>query len=191
MIIRKAKESDIPAIVQLHYTNLKEGVLHQLGKKTLSLFYRGIFKDKKSFILLCVRGEYIAGAVAASCDSGKTISRIKKENFSKLIWPCLALLIKRPRFVTHFLKEESNQPLGSELMFIFVDNDSRRQGIGDKLIEATSKEFSKRGVKKYRITILPTNSGGKKFYERNKFNKEKELVYFGEKREIYSHTIRV
>ena len=64
------------------------------------------------------------------------------------------------------------------------------EGIGEELVKATTKKFKEMEVGKYKITILSSNSRGKKFYERVGFNKIETYSSLGEKRDIYVYQIK-
>ena len=58
-----------------------------------------------------------------------------------------------------------------------VKKGHRGRGIGSELLSTISNHFKKRGYKYLRLTVINTNMGAKKMYEKHGFNVEKEIKY--------------
>lgn len=183
-MIRYANKGEIEKIVSLHLESLKDGALFQLGKSTLKIFYEGMLSDKNSFILVYISNNDLVGAAASSKDVGALFNTIKKKYFAKLAFNVLKKSLSNPKLPFKLIQNYPSE-IKAELLFLFVDASQRGKGIGEKLVAATSKEFSARGINKYKITILSSNIRGKNFYERIGFKKTQTYVSMGEERDIY------
>jgi len=184
-MIRNAKKEEIESIVNLHLVSLKDGVLYELGKGVLRLFYEEILYDKGNFILVYESDNSIIGVAASTKNIEELLDRIKKKHFARIALDILKKLITNPKLPLKLLQKYPSD-VKAELLFLFVDASQRGKGIGEKLVNATSKKFMAEGVNNYKITVLSSNPRGKRFYERIGFKKAQTYTSFGEKRDIYT-----
>ena len=84
-MIKTPHKREIEEIANLHLASLKDGVLYQLGKNILKIFYEEIIDDKYCFILAYYLNGKIVGIAASSEDSEKFLSKVKKSHFSELV----------------------------------------------------------------------------------------------------------
>lgn len=185
-MIKKPETSEINRIAETHYNNLKEGLLYVLGKKILRIFYTELLDDKDSILLAYYSDKKTVGIAASTKDTEKLFNKIKKKYFLTVTLNILKKSVVSPGFISKLFESKYSSSIKAELLFLFVDKNHRGEGIGKKLVDATSKQFRKIGVKKYRITIMPSNKDGIKFYEKLGFKKAGEFKFFGKKRYIFT-----
>jgi len=190
-MIKGIKFSDIDFITNLHLENLKDGLLYVLGKDILKIFYKEIFKDNDNFILAYYNNNKIVGVSASTKDATTLFNNIKKKYVLNLAFNILIKSLKKPTLPFRLIFSKHNSIIKSELLFLFVDGRFRDKKIGQKLVEATSKQFEKMKIKEYKITILSSNSKGKMFYERLGFKKIDEYRFLGEKRDVYRFRTKI
>ena len=183
-MIKKPNKDEIEEIVNLHLESLREGALYHLGKTVLKIFYEEIFNDDDSFILVYESNQKIVGVAASTKDVGNLFDKIKKKHFLIIALNILRKSLTNPKLLFKLLQKYPSG-IQSELLFLFVDSSQRGKGIGEKLVDATSKKFKNIGVNKYKITILSSNIRGKKFYEGLGFKKTGTYSSLREKRDIY------
>ena len=185
-MIKKPIASEISGIAEIHYDNLKEGLLYVLGKGILKVFYKELLNDRESILLAYYSDGRIVGIAASTKDTEKLFDKIKKKYFFRVVFNVLKKSVISPGFIFKLLESKYSSSIKAELLFLFVDKGHRGEGIGKKLVAATSKKFRKMGVRKYRITIMPSNRDGIKFYEKLGFRKSGEFKFFGKKRHIFT-----
>jgi len=188
-MIRNAKKEEMEKIVNLHRESLKEGVLYELGKGVLRLFYEEILYDKGNFILVYESNNNIIGVAASTKNIEELLDKIKKKHFVRITLNILKKSLTNPKLPLKLLQKYPSD-VKAELLFLFVDASQRGKGIGEKLVNATSKKFMAMGVNNYKITVLSSNPRGKKFYERIGFKKTQTYTSLGEKRDIYTCKIK-
>lgn len=190
-MIRKPSKEQVEEIVNLHLASLRDGVLYQLGKKVLSIFYEEIINDKNSFILVYEMGASVIGVAASTKDADKIFKNIIKKHLFKISFNILQKSIKYPFLPLRLLFSKNSNKLKPELLFLFVEPSQRGRRIGEKLVDATSKEFKKMGIRQYKIMILSSNNRGIRFYEKIGFMKIDQYKYLGEYRDIYKYDIKL
>ena len=188
-VIKKPKIWELERIVELHYKNLKDGILYRLGKPVLRFFYKEIFNDKGSFILAFYSGNRIIGAAASTKDTAALFKKIKSKYFIELSFRAVFRSFTDPMLLLRLILNEYPIKIKSELLFLFVENEFRGHGVGQKLVKSTTKRFKAMGVREYKITIFSSNVRGKKFYERLRFKHGGQFSSFNEKRDIYYYKI--
>ena len=188
-MIRKPNKEEIEEIVNLHLASLKEGALYHLGKNVLKIVYEEILDDKGSFILVYESNKKIAGVAASTKDVKLLFDKVKSKHFSRIVFNVLRSSLINPKLPFRLLQKYPSK-INSELLFLYVDKSQRGKGIGELLVNGTSKKFNNMNVREYKITILSSNSRGKKFYERIGFNKIKTYRSLGEERDIYLYKIK-
>ena len=188
-MIRNARKEEIEKIVNLHLASLKEGILYHLGKDILKIFYKEILDDKNSFILVYGPKKNILGVAASTKNVKELFDKIKKNHFPIIAFNVLKKSLANPSLPFKLLQKYPSQ-INAELLFLYVKEAQRGKGIGEKLIVGTLKKFKAMGVNKYKITIISSNTKGKKFYERLGFGKIQTYSSLGEKRDIYAYKIK-
>ena len=188
-MIRKPRLKEIGEIVNLHMENLKDGLLYVLGKEVLKIFYSEMFKDRNSFILAYYENGKIVGVAASTKDPEELSSKIRKKHFFGFVWTIILKSLENPILPLQILTSRYYSKIKPELMFLFVDKRHRGLGIGRELMRATAERFKNMKVKHYKITIVSSNLGGKKFYESIGFKKAGEFQFVDEYRDVFVYDL--
>lgn len=184
-MIKIPKLDETGAISKLHLKNLKEGILPSLGMGVLKIFYKEIIQDKYSFVFAYYDKGEITGVAALTCNYDELLRKIKMRHFIRLFFAILLKFLDNPLTPFKILFSKYPPEPKAELMFLFVDEKFRGKGIGQRLVEATSKKFKELGVKKYKVTVLSENERGKKFYEKMGFEHAGKCDFLNKSKEIY------
>ena len=62
-------------------------------------------------------------------------------------------------------------------MELFVAESHRRMGLAAKLVQALEREFMRLNIREITLVTPLTNTAGRKFYESQGYNDEKEMKY--------------
>ncbi len=177
-MISRMTLADMDDAVNLHIKNLPEGVSFLLGRRALKRMYEIILGDEKSFAFVCRHDSRMIG-VAVSSENISDIPKKCRRDSRFMLYAAWAV-IKKPGILKQLLH---SYPSGikPELLFLCVESRCRGGGIGKKLVERTEKEFRRRGILKYKITISAHNEA-RHFYEKMGFKKsgqeDSRVVYF-------------
>lgn len=185
-IIRKAKKSDIKAIVNLHMATLKNGLFYELGKGILKKLYSYALSNDNAFLIVGEDKGQIIAVILFFNDIDRFLNGLRRKYAFDLMFGLAKLSLKKPSTITSVLSSffYGNIPK-AELFFIFVDKNYQKTGIGKRLIEKINLEFKKQGIKEYGVIVGFSNREAKKFYGKCGFNKQKKKAFIKKDREVY------
>ena len=180
-MIRFAKRSDIPQIIDIHKSSLKEDYLPQLGEKLILTFYDVFINVNPIFVFEKYRD--IIGFLALSCN---------RVNFGKLLlrYPgtFLIKILSKPRlwpqtlWIALFSNSVDYQP---EISFIAVQNSHSAHGVGSQLINFCSDYLRKDGKQKLFVKTDIDNLRANTFYKKNGFHIKATEIRFNRRLNIY------
>lgn len=187
-MIKNLEIADISQVAKIHERELS-GFLSRLGSPFLEKFYRASLDIPEMFTLVKKQNEQILGFVSGIVS---TKGLYKKVIFRNPIFFGILFLrhfITHPQEIIQVLKiltypgfSEDNP----ELLTIAVVSEAQRKGIGTKLFHACVREFRKRGIRKFKISVyerLPANV----FYQKIGCRFENSFNFLGEKMNYYSY----
>lgn len=156
MIVRKAKQSDVDAIVSIHQSAFKGFFLTSLGEGFLSVYYSCFIKGAGSVILCAEEEGKLLGFSAATRECNGFNGRLIKENALNFMMVGIRLLFTNPaalvRLVKNFTKKsdevEDDENYG-ELYSIGVSSEAQGKGVGKALLTETEKQM---GIEKLSLT---------------------------------------
>jgi ribosomal protein S18 acetylase RimI-like enzyme len=82
--------------------------------------------------------------------------------------------------------KEGQSPHQAELVVIGVDAALRSRRIGEALVGELNRAFLKRGILAYKVTVLQSNQGANRFYQRLGFQFSFEFTLYGKKWNLYT-----
>src|SRR3989344_8198488 len=185
-MIKKITYKHVRHVADLHKNELS-GFLPELGTGFLKLLYKVSLELPEMFTFV----EEDKGVVKGFVTSTLEINGLYKKIISRSpLWFMIIFLIY---FITHpislikfikILRYPGFKDGGAELLSLAVRDDCRLQGIGRKLLIATAKEFKRRGINKFKISVYErlTANG---FYKKNECQIVSRFDFLGEKMIYY------
>lgn len=175
MIINKAKEADIPAVVKVHLSAFSGFFLTDLGKGFLTEMYRGYVYHESSCLLTAIDNEErIIGFVSYTLDLSDLYSFMLKKR--GLFFACHAFIafIKKPSILMR-LSRAFSMPRGSKkveryakLTSIGVLPEYKQQGVGGALLRAVIEDISMNNVSYLSLeTDADQNEKVNNFYQKS------------------------
>lgn len=148
------------------------GFLPLFGQKFIYELYKDILTDKLGFFIFALHGNKVAGFVLASLDSEQIFKIITKKFFKyfKIILPKVLLnplQIVPKLFETLFYVKKQNADIKAELVTIVTDGNNRAKGLGSQIVKTLDKEFLKKGINTYKVTVHDVKRQANNFYIKN------------------------
>jgi len=171
MIFRLAEINDCQYIAKIHYQEIKQGFLNQLGEKFLCLFYKAMIKSPNAFLIVAENNKHIIGFVSGCINLKKFYKEFVKRYWHKIFLIALNKIrfVKNILEITRYSKKEKNDLPQAELLSIAVDVQFQSQGIAKQLFEKFVLEMKKRNINKFKVIVGSDLSKAIKFYEKNGF----------------------
>ncbi len=185
-MILKLKTEDIPQVVKLHRGELR-GFLSELGEGFLTKFYEVSLGIPEMFTLVEKDNEQILGFSSGATRVRGLYKKVISSDYISFIRLLLSNLFTHPQNIVKMAKSLAYPGFADdipELLTIVIYKSYQKRGIGRKLFLQTSKEFQKRGFKKFRVSVydkLPANE----FYKKMGCKLEKSFEFLGEKMNYY------
>jgi ribosomal protein S18 acetylase RimI-like enzyme len=169
------QEHHLSEVARLHVSALAGDFLPSLGERFLVVFYRDALRSRLAagFVNLNGRGT-VSGFVLGSLDASALFRRVAFRSAISLGWAALPALLKRPVLLvkvaeTFLYPSKESAEEKAELLVIAVDASHRSQGLGAALVQSLEVYFRARGVQAYKVTVLRSNPGANRFYQRMGF----------------------
>lgn len=157
--IRKARETDIDTIVDIHIAAFPHFFLSQLGSKFITLYYNSVRKHKEGVLLVCEKDGEIIGLCAGTLLSSGFNTKLIKSNLFRYGVESLKLLFTNPKSLIHLMMnmKKENPSIGddgnyAELLSIAVNPKVQRSGAGRAMVLALEEEIKKSGGKRLSLT---------------------------------------
>ena len=157
---------------RLHIEHLSyRSFITMFGNKFMVELYKDILSDKLGFFVFAMDGENVCGFVLG-CVNSKLLFKIIIRKFPKYLLIILPRIVVSPQiipklFETLFYVNKENTNVDSELIVIVTDSNYRAVGIGSQLVDVLNKEFLKRGVHQYKVTVHDEMKMSNNFYIKN------------------------
>jgi GNAT superfamily N-acetyltransferase len=164
----------LPAVIELHRSQLPYTVNSILGREHLAFLYRVMGQDPDSTILVALVAGKVAGVVSATLDPGE----LKRRIFAGLTpggWVRLFFrLLRKPRaLLAWYAGQGVEAPVSHQgtlvnpcLTAIAVDGSYRQAGIGRALVAGVEEFCRSRGYRAFRLDTVQENEVSRKFYQR-------------------------
>lgn len=191
-------------IVKLHRSGIKTGFLSTTGDVFLRTLYIAISRSPFSRIYCAIDDDsgktvgFIAGALSTSAMYRYIILRYCMVFFILLLpdifKPSNLMKILETLFYAHNKKGPRDEEKGTascygELLSIVVDENSRGQKIGKKLVESLERYFMENNVVSYKVVTFSKDANSNGFYRARGFAKHTEFIHHGNLMFEYSKTI--
>lgn len=190
LYIRKAKESDIENVVEIHFAAFPDFFLSQLGRKFLTLYYNSVRKHKEGILLVCEKDGEIIGLCAGTLLSSGFNAKLIKSNLFRYGVESLKLLFTNPKSLIHLIKnmKKENSSIGddgtyAELLSIAVNPNVQRSGVGKAMLLALEEEVKKNDGKRLSLTTdYEDNEKAIGFYKSLGYESWHDFVTYPERR---------
>lgn len=190
IIITSLAFQDIPQVARLHKTELP-GFLSQLGEAFLEKFYRASLSIPELFTLISKENEQILGFVTLTTNISDLYKKIIFRDVLGFSFLFLNYFITHPQkllkairiFAYPGFKEDI-----PELLTIAIGSQYQKQGLGRGLFEEAVREFKKKGVKKFRVSVYDSLAANG-FYRKMGCKLESSFMFLGEKMNYYTFNI--
>lgn len=165
----------IPAVAHLHAQALAGDFLPSLGTGFLQVFYRAALQQQVAFGFVALDQGQPVGFVLGSAQTDRLFRRVLMTSALALGVAALPALMRQPALLGNLLEtffypqREAVCTEPAELVVIAVAAGSRGQGIGEALVGALNQSYVQSGLLAYKVTVLQTNTGANRFYQRQGF----------------------
>ncbi len=184
-------------VAEIHAAALPGDFLPSLGVGFLNVFYRAALESGAAFGFVRETDGQVVGFVLGSVDTGQLFRRVLLRAALHLGWAALPAVLRRPgllaRVAETFLypqREAAAASAAAELVVIAVDSYLRSQGSGQALVRALDEGFLARDVQAYKVTVLQSNLGANRFYQRLGFCPAGEFSLYGKRWNLYTRSLR-
>lgn len=194
-MLKVGSKSDVEQLAKIHFTELKSDFLPSLGIKFLVSLYREILKSKDNTVLVFKEENEVKGFIVGSKNFEKSFKKILRNNFLDFIFILFPEVVKNPLILKKifetvlYTKKQGEKLPKSELVVIAVSEKSHRKGLGSKLVIALEKDFIKKRIRNYIVSVNKKNIIANHFYKSLGFKLSNEFVLYGKVISLYSKKI--
>jgi ribosomal protein S18 acetylase RimI-like enzyme len=171
---RTAQITDLDSIVSLHRSALPDDLLPELGDEFLrDFFYPAVLTAPHVHSVVFEINHVVKGFVIFEAPVGH-LTNILKQLLKKKPWPILKALANNPRAIASLISTlrsttSISQPLDiqtfAELFVIGIDESTRGQGIGKKMVSVGLQTLQKEESNLEGCLVRTSSTDAKKFYE--------------------------
>jgi len=173
MVVRAVRFDDIPTLARIHHQALSDDFLPSLGRDYLENVYypASLLSDNASTFGFEKQGR-VVGFVTIAQDSNFYTRDVLNGRYIKTAFCALRAAFKNPFHllrsaeVLHEALFSSADPIKAEIVYIAVDENHRRCGLGKMLVTAALVYLDQKGISTCRTKTLASNSGVISMYER-------------------------
>jgi len=198
-MILPMQRSHAGAVARIHANALAGDFLPSLGVNFLRVFYEGALDQAAGFGFVHVEGGESSredlrpcGFVFGSEDTHALFRRVMSSRMLSLGLAAVPAALRRPLLLRNvaetflYPSKEGQSPHQAELVVIGVDAALRSRRIGEALVGELNRAFRKHGVLAYKVTVLQSNQGANRFYQRLGFQFSFEFILYGKKWNLYT-----
>jgi GNAT superfamily N-acetyltransferase len=163
------------------------------GVKFITEIYKDALRNNIAFFVFALDNNKVFGYVMGCTDTQQLFKSVFKK-FPKYIGIMLPKIIMSPRliiklFETLFYVDKENTAVNSELVVIVTNANYRSKGIGAGLVNNLDKEFLKRGINQYKVTVHDEMVRSNKFYINLGMKLSTSFKMYGVKFNLYVNSI--
>lgn len=187
-MLRKMEFHDIDQVARMHREELP-GFLSELGEGFLKRFYKASLFLPEIFTIVLVKNGQFLGFVSCATRLGGLYKKIFAKDPFGFASVLLSYSVTHPEGIVRLIKTMVYPGFYGdvpELLTIVVAKSQRNRGFGEKLFLGAFREFGRRGVKSFRVSVygkLPANG----FYKKIGCRFEKQFDFVGEKMNYYRY----
>jgi ribosomal protein S18 acetylase RimI-like enzyme len=185
----------VQEVARLHAAALAGDFLPSLGEPFLRVFYRAALESGMAFGFVDTVGKRVRGFVLGSLDTSSLFRQVVLRAAPELGRAALPALLKRPGLLLKVAEtflypaREAEVRDKTELLVIAVEAEARSRGLGAALVQALNSAFRQHRARSYKVTVLQSNAGANRFYQRLGFQLCGQFRLYGKGWNIYSFRI--
>jgi len=185
------QRSHAEAVARIHAQALDGDFLPSLGINFLRVFYESALDQGAGFGFVDLEKKP-CGFVFGSADTRSLFKRVMLSRMLALGLAALPALLRRPLLLRNvaetflYPSKEGQSPYQAELVVIAVDTTHRGRHIGESLVGELNRVFREQGVRAYKVTVLQSNQGANRFYQRLGFQLSFEFALYGGQWNLYT-----
>ena len=189
--LRPLTAGDAAVAARLHEAGQPGTLLTSLGMSFLRTLYAGLAGAERSLGTVAVRNGRVVGVIAGTDDTARLFRDLLGRRWLQIgLTACLGVL-RRPSLVgmawraARYPAEAEHEEGVGELLFIGVDPQERRQGIGAALLAELVRASRARGLRDLFVTVDASNATAIRFYERHGFVHLRTAELYGRPMHFY------
>ena len=195
-MIRALRATDVADIAKIHSESLPGDLLTLLGEPFLRRLYVAMMKSGWVFGFVAELNERIDGFVVGTTQTSGMFRSVLRTAAPGLVIAALPRVLSRPTLAWKLAQAviyPSRVPgvaEDAELLVIAVRPEHRGERLGAELVEALNREFVRRGIDSYKLTVYDANERAASFYERLRFDRRGNFTLFGRLWQLYTYDLR-
>ena len=179
---RAMTTSDVPRVVQIHFSAFPGFFLTFLGPRFLQLFYAEAVALDEIALVACA-GNLVTGFVMGSARAGSFFQSLLRRRALAFAIASVPALLRRPSGALRLVralakpKDATKKEGTATLMSLGVAHEIQGMGVGKALVKSFFQEAARRGASKVDLTTdKMRNEGTNAFYVALGFQVARELV---------------
>jgi len=171
-MIEFLSKNDAAAIARIHKENLP-GILSIYPVSVLKEFYElQLSNASKNFALGFFENRKLQGFVFGTYRVDEIFNDYIKSAFYYYLFQTFVSFLKNPKLLVYYLKAFFSKKRSSfcpvQLVYIAVDQNSKKKGIGQQLLDAFENELSRNNINYFELEV-EQNNPALRFYRKNNF----------------------
>jgi len=176
--------SELDEIVNMHFQELGDDILPQMGIIILNKFYKYIITSDKEVIFSIRENQKIVTVCVVSFEPNTLMRRMILSSIQSVFFHIPLAMLRKPHLLFFFIKvifaKRKNILCSPEITYIY--SSIKGKGLGKKILQNIQSCLLTKDIKKlYVKTINTQNNRAIKFYLENGFKKEFTFSYGGKK----------
>jgi ribosomal protein S18 acetylase RimI-like enzyme len=188
-------DADLRYAVRLHEEALSyRSFIARFGSRFLLRIYEDILERELGFLVFAkTPEERIAGFLLACTDVRKLFSLTMKQYFDYFVL-MLPRLITRPHLAARTVEtllypHKESISVFTELLVIAVERPFRSKEIGMNLVRTMEREFVRRGINEYKVTVHESMADTNRFYRAIGMTRASAFRLYGTTWNLYTKRI--
>ncbi len=192
MNLQLLKQDDISQVARFHSLYIPHSTFAQLGIPFLKTLYHSLLKSRYGFVYTYWEGKEMQGFIAGATDSQRLLRSLFLGHFLFFLGISLRALFRHPRLLSslfqtfQYSRKVSLPQTKAELLFIAVNPESRRRGIGSKLILRSLEELKRRGINGVKVSVERNDQKTINLLQKMHFCQEKKFSFYQRERVLLS-----
>lgn len=185
LTVEKMSPEDALAVARLDRENRADDFLPALGERFLGALYAFFLETGAALGFVARDGNRVAAFIIGTGEMGKLFRTVIRRHWLALGMRALPRILIRPALIrktweTFSYPAQSGDGGKAELIVMGTDPGYRRRGLGREMIAALDREFSRRRIAAYRVTVKTNNPIANEFYRAAGFMPRKNFRLYGE-----------
>jgi len=182
--------------VRLHEEALSyRSFITRFGRRFLLRIYEDILERQIGFIVFAKTAESNISGFLLACTDMRRLFDLTMRQYFEYVVLMLPRLITRPHLVAKIFETllypyKESIPIFSELLVIAVESPFRSRNVGTNLIRTMEKEFVRRGIGEYKVTVHESMADSNRFYRSIGMTRSGTFRLYGTTWNLYTKQIQ-